>query len=185
MGLKPKYEAHHEVRYTNKALRAAVELSAKYINERHLPDKAIDVIDEAGAKAALHQQAVVRRQLVSPISRQWSLKWHAFQKNPSSSSDKDILKNLDEKMKMLVFGQDPAIDVLSEAIKLTRAGLGADNKPVGSFLFAGPTGVGKTEVTVQLSKLLGIELLRFDMSEYGERQLGKPLEWCSSWLCWL
>jgi len=139
MGLKSKYEAHHDVRYTNKALRAAVELSAKYINERHLPDKAIDVIDEAGARKSV------------------------------SSSDKDILKSLDDKMKMLVFGQDAAIDVLCEAIKLSRAGLGAENKPVGSFLFAGPTGVGKTEVTVQLSKLLGIELLRFDMSEYGER----------------
>ncbi|MCW8334332.1 ATP-dependent Clp protease ATP-binding subunit ClpA [Vibrio sp. SCSIO 43135] len=169
IGLKPKYEAHHEVRYTNKALRAAVELSAKYINERHLPDKAIDVIDEAGARSRL-APASRRKKTVSVADIEAMVaKMARIPEKSVSSSDKDILQNLDDKMKMLVFGQDPAIDVLSEAIKLTRAGLGADNKPVGSFLFAGPTGVGKTEVTVQLSKLLGIELLRFDMSEYGER----------------
>ncbi len=169
MGLKPKYEAHHEVRYTNKALRAAVELSAKYINERHLPDKAIDVIDEAGACSRL--APVSRRKKTVGVAEIEAMvaKMARIPEKSVSSSDKDILKNLDRKMKMLVFGQDNAIDALSEAIKLTRAGLGVDNKPVGSFLFAGPTGVGKTEVTVQLSKLLGIELLRFDMSEYGER----------------
>ncbi|ORT50093.1 Clp protease ClpX [Vibrio sp. qd031] len=169
MGLKPKYEAHHEVRYTNKALRAAVELSAKYINERHLPDKAIDVIDEAGAKSRLTPAS--RRKKTVGVSEIEAMvaKMARIPEKSVSSSDKDILQNLDEKMKMLVFGQNNAIDALSEAIKLTRAGLGADNKPVGSFLFAGPTGVGKTEVTVQLAKLLGIELLRFDMSEYGER----------------
>ncbi|HDI3202280.1 TPA: ATP-dependent Clp protease ATP-binding subunit ClpA [Vibrio cholerae] len=169
MGLKTKYEAHHDVRYTNKALRAAVELSAKYINERHLPDKAIDVIDEAGARARLMPAS--RRKKTVGVAEIESMvaKMARIPEKSVSSSDKDILKNLDQKMKMLVFGQDAAIDVLTEAIKLTRAGLGAEHKPVGSFLFAGPTGVGKTEVTLQLSKLLGIELLRFDMSEYGER----------------
>ncbi|MDN3701437.1 ATP-dependent Clp protease ATP-binding subunit ClpA [Vibrio artabrorum] len=169
IGLKSKYEAHHEVRYTNKALRAAVELSAKYINERHLPDKAIDVIDEAGARSRL-TPASRRKKTVSVADIESMVaKMARIPEKSVSSSDKDTLQKLDDRMKMLVFGQDQAIDVLSEAIKLTRAGLGADNKPVGSFLFAGPTGVGKTEVTVQLSKLMGIELLRFDMSEYGER----------------
>ncbi|MFV0448977.1 MAG: ATP-dependent Clp protease ATP-binding subunit ClpA [Vibrio sp.] len=169
MGLKPKYEAHHDVRYTNKALRAAVELSAKYINERHLPDKAIDVIDEAGARVRLMPASKRKKTVGVAEIESMVAKMARIPEKSVSSSDKDILKNLDKKMKMLVFGQDNAIDVLTESIKLTRAGLGADNRPVGSFLFAGPTGVGKTEVTVQLSKLLGIELLRFDMSEYGER----------------
>ncbi|MCG3728242.1 ATP-dependent Clp protease ATP-binding subunit ClpA [Vibrio cincinnatiensis] len=169
MGLKPKYEAHHDVRYTNKALRAAVELSAKYINERHLPDKAIDVIDEAGARVRLMPASRRKKTVGVAEIEAMVAKMARIPEKSVSSSDKDILKNLDKKMKMLVFGQDQAIEVLSESIKLTRAGLGSDNRPVGSFLFAGPTGVGKTEVTVQLSKLLGIELLRFDMSEYGER----------------
>ncbi|MBE4606329.1 ATP-dependent Clp protease ATP-binding subunit ClpA [Vibrio navarrensis] len=169
MGLKAKYEAHHDVRYTNKALRAAVELSAKYINERHLPDKAIDVIDEAGARSRLTPASRRRKTVGVADIEAMVAKMARIPEKSVSSSDKDILKNLDDKMKMLVFGQEAAIDVLCEAIKLSRAGLGADHKPVGSFLFAGPTGVGKTEVTVQLSKLLGIELLRFDMSEYGER----------------
>ncbi|NAX36028.1 ATP-dependent Clp protease ATP-binding subunit ClpA, partial [Vibrio sp. V27_P1S3P104] len=169
MGLKPKYEAHHDVRYTHKALRAAVELSAKYINERHLPDKAIDVIDEAGARVRLMPASRRKKTVGVAEIEAMVAKMARIPEKSVSSSDKDILKNLDKKMKMLVFGQDQAIEVLSESIKLTRAGLGSDNRPVGSFLFAGPTGVGKTEVTVQLSKLLGIELLRFDMSEYGER----------------
>lgn len=169
MGLKTKYEAHHEVRYTNKALRAAVELSAKYINERHLPDKAIDVIDEAGARSRLAPASRRKKTVGVADIEAMVAKMARIPEKSVSSSDKEILQSLDQKMKMLVFGQDNAIDVLSEAIKLSRAGLGADNKPVGSFLFAGPTGVGKTEVTVQLSKLMGIELLRFDMSEYGER----------------
>lgn len=143
IGLKPKYEAHHEVRYTNKALRAAVELSAKYINERHLPDKAIDVIDEAGARSRL-APASRRKKTVSVADIESMVaKMARIPEKSVSSSDKDTLQKLDRRMKMLVFGQDPAIDVLSEAIKLTRAGLGADNKPVGSFLFAGPTGVVK------------------------------------------
>jgi ATP-dependent Clp protease ATP-binding subunit ClpA len=169
IGLKPKYEAHHEVRYTNKALRAAVELSAKYINERHLPDKAINVIDEAGARSRLAPASRRKKTVGVADIESMVAKMARIPEKSVSSSDKDTLQKLNDRMKMLVFGQDPAIDVLSEAIKLTRAGLGADNKPVGSFLFAGPTGVGKTEVTVQLSKLMGIELLRFDMSEYGER----------------
>ncbi|MFB9133777.1 ATP-dependent Clp protease ATP-binding subunit ClpA [Vibrio sp. AK197] len=169
MGLKTKYEAHHEVRYTNKALRAAVELSAKYINERHLPDKAIDVIDEAGARSRLAPASRRRKTVGVADIESMVAKMARIPEKSVSSTDKDVLQSLDEKMKMLVFGQDPAISVLCEAIKLSRSGLGAENKPVGSFLFAGPTGVGKTEVTLQLSKLLGIELLRFDMSEYGER----------------
>ncbi|MEZ8988344.1 ATP-dependent Clp protease ATP-binding subunit ClpA [Vibrio breoganii] len=169
MGLKSKYEEHHEVRYTNKALRAAVELSAKYINERHLPDKAIDVIDEAGAKSRLVPSSRRKKTVGVGDIEAMVAKMARIPEKSVSSSDKDILQNLDKKMKMLVFGQDEAIDVLSESIKLSRAGLGAENKPVGSFLFAGPTGVGKTEVTAQLAKLMGIELLRFDMSEYGER----------------
>ncbi|WP_375750304.1 ATP-dependent Clp protease ATP-binding subunit ClpA [Vibrio sp. HN007] len=169
IGLKPKYEAHHEVRYTNKALRAAVELSAKYINERHLPDKAIDVIDEAGARSRLAPASKRKKTVGVGDIEAMVAKMARIPEKSVSSSDKDVLKSLDDKMKMLVFGQDDAIDALSEAIKLTRAGLGEENKPVGSFLFAGPTGVGKTEVTVQLAKLMGIELLRFDMSEYGER----------------
>ncbi|MBL4831882.1 MAG: ATP-dependent Clp protease ATP-binding subunit ClpA [Aliivibrio sp.] len=169
IGLKSKYEAHHEIRYTNKALRAAVELSAKYINERHLPDKAIDVIDEAGARCRL-TPASRRKKTVSVADIEAMVaKMARIPEKSVSSSDRDILKKLDDKLKMLVFGQDQAISVLCEAIKLSRAGLGEDNKPVGSFLFAGPTGVGKTEVTVQLAKALGVELLRFDMSEYGEK----------------
>jgi len=169
MGLKPKYEAHHDVRYTKEALRTAVELSAKYINERHLPDKAIDVIDEAGARSRLVPASRRRKTVGVADIEAMVAKIARIPEKSLSSSDKDVLQNLDEKMKMLVFGQDSAIDALTEAIKLSRAGLGAENKPVGSFLFAGPTGVGKTEVTLQLSKLMGIELLRFDMSEYGER----------------
>lgn len=169
IGLKSKYEEHHEVRYTNKALRAAVELSAKYINERHLPDKAIDVIDEAGARCRLMPASRRKKTINVADIESMVAKMARIPEKSVSSSDKDVLKKLDAKLKMLVFGQDQGIDVLCEAIKLSRAGLGADNKPVGSFLFAGPTGVGKTEVTVQLAKALGIELLRFDMSEYGER----------------
>ena len=168
-GLKPKYEAHHDVRYTAKAVRAAVELAVKYINDRHLPDKAIDVIDEAGARARLmpvskRKKTVNVADIESVVAR-----IARIPEKSVSRSDRDTLKSLGERLKMLVFGQDKAIEALTEAIKMSRAGLGQDHKPVGSFLFAGPTGVGKTEVTVQLSKALGIELLRFDMSEYMER----------------
>nr|WP_318382178.1 ATP-dependent Clp protease ATP-binding subunit ClpA [uncultured Enterobacter sp.] len=168
-GLKPKYEAHHDVRYTAKAVRAAVELAVKYINDRHLPDKAIDVIDEAGARARL-MPVSKRKKTVNVVDIESVVARIArIPEKSVSQSDRDTLKNLGDRLKMLVFGQDKAIEALTEAIKMSRAGLGQDHKPVGSFLFAGPTGVGKTEVTVQLSKALGIELLRFDMSEYMER----------------
>ena len=168
-GLKPKYEAHHDVRYTAKAVRAAVELAVKYINDRHLPDKAIDVIDEAGARARL-VPASKRKKTVNVADIESVVARIArIPEKSVSQSDRDTLKVLDNRLKMLVFGQDNAIDALTEAIKMSRAGLGNDHRPVGSFLFAGPTGVGKTEVTVQLAKAMGIELLRFDMSEYMER----------------
>ena len=168
-GLKPKYEAHHDVRYTAKAVRAAVELAVKYINDRHLPDKAIDVIDEAGARARLmpvskRKKTVNVADIESVVAR-----IARIPEKSVSATDRDTLKTLGDRLKMLVFGQENAIEALTEAIKMSRAGLGQDRKPVGSFLFAGPTGVGKTEVTVQLAKALGIELLRFDMSEYMER----------------
>ncbi|WP_455844068.1 ATP-dependent Clp protease ATP-binding subunit ClpA [Pantoea agglomerans] len=168
-GLKPKYEAHHDVRYTAKAVRAAVELAVKYINDRHLPDKAIDVIDEAGARARLVPVSKRKKTVnVSDIETVVA-RIARIPEQSVSATDRDTLKNLSDRLKMLVFGQDNAIEALTEAIKMSRAGLGQDRKPVGSFLFAGPTGVGKTEVTVQLAKALGIELLRFDMSEYMER----------------
>ncbi|WP_369788631.1 ATP-dependent Clp protease ATP-binding subunit ClpA [Rouxiella sp. WC2420] len=168
-GLKTKYEAHHDVRYTAKAVRAAVELSVKYINDRHLPDKAIDVIDEAGARARL--MPVSKRKKTVNVSDIESVvaRIARIPEKTVSATDRDVLKNLGDRLKMLVFGQDNAVEALTEAIKMSRAGLSQDRKPVGSFLFAGPTGVGKTEVTVQLAKALDIELLRFDMSEYMER----------------
>jgi len=169
LGLKDKYESHHGIRYTNKALKAAAKLSAKYINERFLPDKAIDVIDEAGAKqqliAASKRKKVINdtdiESIVAKIAR--------IPEKSVSSSEKDSLKTLDRNLKLVVFGQDHAIDELSSVIRLSRAGLGSEEKPIGSFLFAGPTGVGKTEVTQQLAKVLGVELLRYDMSEYMEK----------------
>ncbi|MEI7375502.1 MULTISPECIES: ATP-dependent Clp protease ATP-binding subunit ClpA [Dickeya] len=168
-GLKPKYEAHHDVRYTAKAIRAAVELAVKYINDRHLPDKAIDVIDEAGARCRL-LPASKRKKTVNVADIESVVARIArIPEKTVSASDRDVLRNLGDRLKMLVFGQDKAIEALTEAIKMSRAGLGHERKPVGSFLFAGPTGVGKTEVTVQLAKALDIELLRFDMSEYMER----------------
>ncbi|OCQ51910.1 ATP-dependent Clp protease ATP-binding subunit ClpA [Photorhabdus australis subsp. thailandensis] len=168
-GLRTKYESHHDVRYTTKAIRAAVDLSVKYITDRHLPDKAIDVIDEAGARTRL--VPVSRRKKTINVSDIESVvaRIARIPEKTVSASDKDVLKTLDDRLKMLVFGQDTAIAALTEAIKMSRAGLGQDNKPVGSFLLAGPTGVGKTEVTVQLARVLNIKLLRFDMSEYMER----------------
>ena len=169
MGLKSRYEEHHSVRFTNKALQAAAELSAKYINERHLPDKAIDVIDEAGASQRLLPASKRKKtinvadieQIISKIAR--------IPEKSVSASDKDVLKNLGRNLKMVVFGQDEAIEKLSDSIQLSRSGLGNETKPIGNFLFAGPTGVGKTEVTQQLAKIMGVELVRFDMSEYMER----------------
>ena len=168
-GLKEKYEQHHGIRYSNKALRAAAQLSAKYINERFLPDKAIDVIDEAGAKQQL-VAASKRKKVISNVDIEFIVaKMARIPEKSVSASEKDSLKNIDRNLKMVVFGQDQAIDGLSSVIKLSRAGLGNDERPVGSFLFAGPTGVGKTEVTQQLAKQLGVELLRYDMSEYMEK----------------
>ncbi len=168
-GLKSRYEEHHNVRYTAKALRAATELSAKYINERQLPDKAIDVMDEAGAKQRL--LPINKRKKTIGISEIESIiaKMARIPEKSVSSNDRDVLKNLERNLKMVVFGQDPAIEVLTDAIRLSRSGLGAEKKPIGSFLFAGPTGVGKTEVTQRLAKIMGVDLIRFDMSEYMER----------------
>ncbi len=168
-GLKTKFEEHHDIRYTDKALRSAVSLSARYINDRHMPDKAIDVIDEAGAAQRL--KPVSRRKKVINVSEIEEIVATIARIPPKSVSrnDKELLQNLERNLKMTVFGQDEAIDTLSAAIKMSRAGLQEGNKPIGSFLFAGPTGVGKTEVTRQLSEAMGVELIRFDMSEYMER----------------
>ncbi|MBK8181804.1 MAG: ATP-dependent Clp protease ATP-binding subunit ClpA [Candidatus Competibacteraceae bacterium] len=168
-GLKTRFEEHHDVKYADKALRAAVELSARYINDRHLPDKAIDVIDEAGASQRL--LPVAKRKKVINVTDVETIiaKIARIPPKTVSSSDKDVLRNLERDLKLVVFGQDEAIDTLANAIKMARAGLGNEQKPIGSFLFAGPTGVGKTEVTRQLARIMGIELIRFDMSEYMER----------------
>jgi ATP-dependent Clp protease ATP-binding subunit ClpA len=168
-GLKEKYEQHHGIRYTNAALRAAAQLSDKYINERFLPDKAIDVIDEAGAKQQLVTASKRKKTISNTDIETIVAKMARIPEKSVSSTEKDSLKTLDRNLKLVVFGQDNAIDELTSVIRLSRAGLGDDDKPVGSFLFAGPTGVGKTEVTKQLAKVLGVELLRYDMSEYMEK----------------
>jgi len=169
MGLREKYEEHHGIRYTQPAIRAAAELSAKYINERHLPDKAIDVLDEAGASQRLLPVSKRRKTVGVGDIEQIIAKIARVPAQSVSRNDQSMLKQLDRNLKMVVFGQNQAIDSLVDAIRLSRSGLGGENKPVGSFLFAGPTGVGKTEVTQQLGKAMGVELLRFDMSEYMER----------------
>ncbi|MBT0586576.1 ATP-dependent Clp protease ATP-binding subunit ClpA [Alteromonas oceanisediminis] len=169
MGLKSRYEAHHNVRFTNKAIQAASELSAKYINERHLPDKAIDVMDEAGASQRLLPQSKRKKTIGVGDIEHVIAKIARVPEKSVSATDKEVLKNLGRNLKMVVFGQDKAIETLTNAIHLSRSGLGSEKKPIGSFLFAGPTGVGKTEVTQQLSKIMGVELVRFDMSEYMER----------------
>jgi ATP-dependent Clp protease ATP-binding subunit ClpA len=178
-GLKSRFEAHHDVQYSAEAIQAAVDLSVKHINDRLLPDKAIDVIDEAGARQRLmpekSRKAVIDLEEIELIVS----KMARIPTKQVNASDKDVLKNLDRNLKMLIFGQDPAIETLVSAIKLARSGLGHPDKPIGSFLFAGPTGVGKTEVTKQLAMQLGVELVRFDMSEYMEahsvsRLVGAP-----------
>lgn len=169
LGLKDRYEQHHGVRYTQKALRAAAELSAKYINERHLPDKAIDVIDEAGASQRMLPASKRKKVINVPEIEHIIAKMARIPEKSVSASDKDVLANLDRNLKLVVFGQDAPIEALTSAIRLSRSGLGNEEKPIGSFLFAGPTGVGKTEVTKQLARIMGVELLRFDMSEYMER----------------
>ena len=168
-GLKSRFEEHHDLKFTNPALKVAAELAAKHINDRFLPDKAIDVIDEAGAYQRLQPASKRKKSIgVSDIELVIS-KIARIPAKSVSSSDKEQLKGLADKLKMVVFGQDLAIDALSTSIKMARAGLREGTKPIGSFLFAGPTGVGKTEVSRQLSNILGIELVRFDMSEYMER----------------
>ncbi len=168
-GLKSRFEEHHAIRYTDKALKAAAELADRYINDRNQPDKAIDVIDEVGAQQHLLPQSKRKKvigvgeieQVVASIAR--------IPPKSVSASDKELLFKLEDKLSMVVFGQDEAIQSLSTAVKMSRAGLNAPEKPIGSFLFAGPTGVGKTEVSKQLASVMGMELVRFDMSEYMER----------------
>ncbi|BCV66349.1 ATP-dependent Clp protease ATP-binding subunit ClpA [Shewanella carassii] len=178
-GLKSRYEEHHGVRYTQAALACAASLSDKHINDRHLPDKAIDVIDEAGARMAMMPQSKRKKTVGQSEIETIIAKMARIPEKTVTSSEKDLLKNLERNLKMVVFGQDKAIESLSAAIRLARSGLGNENKPVGSFLFAGPTGVGKTEVTNQLAACLGLKLIRFDMSEYMEshtvsRLIGAP-----------
>ncbi|MEN9706335.1 MAG: ATP-dependent Clp protease ATP-binding subunit ClpA [Pseudomonadota bacterium] len=168
-GLKPKFEEHHGIRYDDEALSAAAELAARHINDRHMPDKAIDVVDEAGARARL--KPVPQRPASIDVSQIEDVvaRIARIPAKSVSTSDREVLRNLERNLKLVIFGQDKAIDALSAAIKLSRSGLGDQRKPVGSFLFAGPTGVGKTEVTRQLALTLGVEFIRFDMSEYMER----------------
>lgn len=168
-GLKSRFEEHHDVKYTQPALRGAAELSERYINDRHLPDKAIDVIDEAGAFQQLQTSSKRKKTIGIKEIENIVAKIARIPPKTVSTDDMDTLKNLERNLKLVIFGQDEAIDSLSTAIKLSRAGLGHEDKPIGSFLFAGPTGVGKTEVTRQLARIMGIELIRFDMSEYMER----------------
>ncbi len=168
-GLKTNYEKHHKVRYTDEAIRAAVELSAKYINDRKLPDKAIDVIDEVGASRMLLPEGKRRKTVTLKDVEDIVAKIARIPPKSVSTDDKETLRNLERDLKAMVFGQDQAIDALSAAIKLSRAGLREAEKPIGNYLFSGPTGVGKTEVAKQLASTLGIELIRFDMSEYMER----------------
>lgn len=168
-GLKSRFEEHHEVKYARQALRAAAELSARYITDRHLPDKAIDVIDEAGARQRLQPASKRKKTIGVNEVEQIIAKIARIPPKNVSLSDREMLQNLDRDLKMVVYGQDQAIESLSTAIKMARSGLRHLEKPIGSFLFAGPTGVGKTEVTRQLARIMGIELVRFDMSEYMER----------------
>ena len=168
-GLKARFETHHNVKYTFPALKAAAELAAKYINDRHLPDKAIDVIDEAGANRQLQPAASRKKTINVHDIEEVVAKIARIPPKSVSTSDMQVLRNLERDLKMVIFGQDKAIEQLTTAIKMARSGLRDDSKPIGSFLFAGPTGVGKTEVSKQLALRLGIELLRFDMSEYMER----------------
>src|SRR4030088_105754 len=168
-GLKSRFELHHGVKYTANALTPAAELSARYINDRHLPDKAIDVIDEAGALQRILPKSKQKKVIGKPEIEEIVSKIARVPARNVSNDDRSALKNLDRDLKATVFGQDKAIDALSAAIKMARSGLGNPQKPVGSFLFSGPTGVGKTEVARQLAFIMGVELIRFDMSEYMER----------------
>ncbi len=168
-GLKTRFEEHHKIKYTDRALRVASELADKYINDRFMPDKAIDVIDEAGAYQQLQPPSRRKKQISVGDVEQIVAKIARIPPKNVSSSDKSALRDLETNLKMVIFGQDDAINSLSSAIKLSRAGLKEEGKPIGSFLFSGPTGVGKTEVCRQLANIMGIDLVRFDMSEYMER----------------
>jgi len=168
-GLKSRFETHHSVKYTVAALTTAAELSAKYINDRHLPDKAIDVIDEAGAAQRILPKSKQKKVIGNKEIEDIIAKVARIPPKNISSDDRNALKTLERDLKAVVFGQDKAIEALSSAVKMARSGLGQNNKPIGSFLFSGPTGVGKTEVAKQLAYIMGIELIRFDMSEYMER----------------
>ena len=178
-GLKSRFEEHHGVKYAQGALTAAAELAARYINDRHLPDKAIDVIDEAGAAQRILPKSKQKKTIGRPEIEDIVAKIARIPPQSVSVDDRSKLQTLDRDLKSVVFGQDPAIEVLASAIKMSRAGLGKEDKPIGSFLFSGPTGVGKTEVAKQLAFIMGIELIRFDMSEYMEshavsRLIGAP-----------
>ena len=168
-GLKGRFEQHHGIPYSDEALRAAAELASRYINDRHMPDKAIDVIDEAGAFQRLQPESKRAKCIDVPEVEDIVAKIARIPPKHVTTSDKELLQSLERDLKLTVFGQDDAIESLATAIKLSRAGLKSPDKPVGSFLFAGPTGVGKTEVARQLARALGVELVRFDMSEYMER----------------
>ena len=168
-GLRSRYEAHHQVRYSDAAIAAAAELSARHINGSHLPDKAIDVMDEAGARVRLMAEADRPVEIRPPLIEDVVAKMARIPPRTVSTTDKDKLANLERDLRQAIFGQDSAIDQIATAIKLSRAGLGHPDKPTGNFLFAGPTGVGKTELAKQLAKTLGVEFLRFDMSEYMEK----------------
>src|SRR5919205_414813 len=168
-GLKTRFEAHHSVKYTANALTTAAELSARYINDRHLPDKAIDVIDEAGAAQRIAPKAKQKKVIGKPEIEEIIAKIARIPPRSVSTDDRSALANLDRDLKAVVFGQDKAIDALASAIKMARSGLGNPQKPIGCFLFSGPTGVGKTEVARQLAYTMRVELIRFDMSEYMER----------------
>ncbi|MFQ3334397.1 MAG: ATP-dependent Clp protease ATP-binding subunit ClpA [Woeseiaceae bacterium] len=178
-GLLPQFEGYHNVTYEHASIEAAVILSNKYINDRNLPDKAIDVIDEAGANMRLITNGKKNSQITEIHIENIIAKMAQIPPKNVSISDKDVMRTLDRNLKLVIFGQDPAIGMLCSAIKLSRSGLSDDSKPIGSFLFSGPTGVGKTEVTRQLAEIMGLELIRFDMSEYMERHtvsrlLGAP-----------
>ena len=168
-GLKSRFEAHHQVKYANAALQAAAELSAKYINDRHLPDKAIDVIDEAGAAQRILVASKRKKTIGKSDIEDIVAKIARIPPTSVSNDDRGKLQSLERDLKSVVFGQDKALEVLSSAVKMARSGLGKSDKPIGAFLFSGPTGVGKTEAAKQLAYIMGIELLRFDMSEYMER----------------
>ena len=168
-GLKSRFEEHHSVKYALGALQAAAELSAKFINDRHLPDKAIDVIDEAGAAQRILPKSKQKKTITRSEVEDIVAKIARIPPTSVSSDDRSKLKSLERDLNSVVFGQEPAIEALASAIKMARSGLGRPDKPIGSFLFSGPTGVGKTEVARQLAYILGIELIRFDMSEYMER----------------